>query len=280
MQNLFYIKTVPHSGTNFVINLIRELADNTIVHSLINPDEKTLAIRQQLLKVIDKEQTLEDCLYFLGRHYDNEMYNGEYENIFIAEHLPGGIDMPVKYKNMLILPEFKKQGYPGFLVKTLVSLRDYRKVLLTIFLLTVGFEQGRKEHLAWSRKAFEHMLKIYKHKDYMVIPIDLYGNKPIDKRIELIYWLFDKFLCIRYNDRKVDEFAEQWKPVYSIFKNKKVLEYYAGNEEFELLMSFRKDDELFIKQRKEHAELDAELKYYDEHLGIREMYRYFGYEIQ
>jgi len=152
--NLFYIRTVPHTGSSFIVNLIQEVANESVVYMLFNPDSTVKVIQNCFKRVIAKELTFQECMCFLAGEKD------DIKNVFLAEHIDGGIEMPEKHREALILSELERQDYPGFPVKTLMSLRDYRLVTLTNFILSVNVQKGREEHLAWVRQAFNFMLEI------------------------------------------------------------------------------------------------------------------------
>jgi len=268
---LVYIRTNPHTGTHFLLGLLTCADVNEFRYNGIESG----AMFDYIRRVVQKEITLNDMIRQLSTNYgwpDSLKYFGFYEHLALPNTPAYSVADSWWLHHLTI------NGYPGYPVKTIMPLRNYRDVILTLLLqhsININ-EERRVADLNWLQTGYKFMAYHINHSNYFYVPLDLLGEQPVELRRAFVRGLFTNFLQIQIDENTFSDIITSWKPAHSFVTLLDVEKYYNENNEFRILLDI-KNERQYVKGR--HEEFDRQMLFYENQPQIQVMFNKYGYTV-
>ena len=255
-DKLFYLLTVPHTGTRTTLNLLQS---------------------NSLIRVKGVEQSEN----FLISMLENSLIDYEkFESFLYQIHLSGESKYLCLYSH--IMPEEEKHGIIwlaklDFLKKTVIPLRDPLLASISVFLQTGDNPTALNEALDLLKIQFTLLVKyVSVNKDVFYLPIDLL-SKSLSERQRRIRSLFVDFLGI-FMSKQCEDFIEKFSNSYSTIETALYGHGISSEKDSYGLFSARELLRECNYKYGDNSFVDREADYYGNIGGLKEIYISNGYE--
>lgn len=277
LPELIYVRTIPHTGTHFVLDLLlhhvseKELCFTGVQQGL-KPEHTKFKPSKHIRKLIEKQISYEKFIRNITKYYKQEKvkYLALYEHIsFFGSHSYNSSDTWIC--------DLVENGYQR---KTIMTVRDYRKAIITVLLRTIENPVERKRHLRWLWRGYQFLSHYYKHPDYFVLPVDAIDlGFTVEQRFVLLKKVLTEFIQLNIDNNKLEFLAKSWTPQHTLLKDNVLKNRLENSDEYKLLMKMRCDPEMrYIPEL--HFEYDCEIEIYNQTDKLKELFSYFGYKNQ
>ena len=280
LPELFYLRTVPHTGTHFLLHIFmyyldkRDIQLEGVHQGVSNSDIKT---HHYMRRVLENRISFDEMLRQLLAVYKCQQ-TIKYFGLFEHLSLPGFMGYQT---NDTWINDFDENGIPGYPVKTVMPIRHPMKAVLTVLLQTIGSDQKqyREEELAWIRGGFEFLAEKAWLPNYYILPIDNLEKDSFENRYLYLTTLLTKFISVRFIEKEIYNLADKWKRVHTVNIRLNAIQesLYQKKDraEFNLLQKLKQEDLYNIQGA--HEIIDREASFYYNHQKICELMGIFDY---
>lgn len=257
LPQLFFVRTIPFTGTHFILELIRLADKRELKIGEMN--------KNKLQDLFDKATRKEiDYHEFITGSLKQCKFRSTLNLFGIFEHLytPGNTRIEL----------FNESMGTDYKPKTIIPIRDYRQVILTDLMYSCGEEkqEARTRSLNWNRMGFQYIAENMHKENIVIVPIEIWGKYPILQRLCITIEKIYEFLGIKkVNINKFYNYVDAWQPLHMIKDKMHTLKV---NDELKLLLDIRKEDKRGI-----HEQYDLEMEFFENNKLVQELFNRYGY---
>lgn len=282
MTEVFLVRTIPHTGTYFVNELLRSHSQVSVV-SLDSATSQKLHVFVREVVKNRMEFAYFDRLIICYRQIGKQIAE-KYHDLDLVKEVSERSPFsylglfahfaPKRYQGKYWLGDLLEAGYAH---KIVIPLRDPILAAISVFTQSGGNVQGMEQALRSAYKSFEYLGSYPKdlQPTTFFVPVDLWGRLPKDKRVEKAKDLFEDFFGLTLDQGSIEKIRE-W-PMCHPTEESMYAPFKYGEELGDLLEAKRLVSS-GLDCRGIHKRLDEEIERYKKLPGLQELFKKYEYE--